>query len=1221
MISSKKILYRSTVAIFAKGFDANFYIRHYGKEFKIRSKFHAVVHYVFHGKFRKKFPNEASYISRSAYSGEGIFSEFDLTAYKFYNKDLVQKFEKDEEFFTHYFRHGHSEERICRFPDAGNGRTLLPPEEKWKSIFVASEFLSFCGEEIPRIPLNGIESIDIFYQFGIEKNWPISFEYAFDAKFLRDNKLAVKPFGKSDEDLYRDWLTRGFSHGVPPNEQVYLASYIGREPFPEEFDWRAFIRRSGLSHKATRSQTLIALFEGPERKIFHSIDLMGKDAARILKHIGCRSMTNGKARKAVALFERSVAIAPAGTTFCLLGDAHHGLGNVQEALDAYVSATDFEGAPLRAFLLSASINAARNDFSEAFKTLRKAHGPWRKRSDFHDKLNEVVQLYFEHQSAVAHSRYRGLAETDFDPHERSLIDDFLSTKLEEIRRIYEDLGHFPASTGGDPGGYIAILANHDLKQCTHYRIEQKVEQFDRAGIAVKVFDQFDVENFIDALVGARAAIFYRVAATPDIIRAITYANRMGMKTYYEVDDLIFDSYVYPDPLPSFEGQVSAVEYAGLQFGVPLFRYAMSLCWGSIASTPALAKQMQAVTRTDASILIRNGLDGRNQVAITMGANPIHRENIRIRIFYGSGTKAHNADFNRLVAPVLGELMHRYAHVDLVVVGHLKLSPELSHLGEGRIICHPFIADIDSYWSILASSDINLAVLEQGLVADCKSEIKWLEAAVLRLPSIVSDTQTYREVIEDGVDGFVAASPAEWRTALQQLIEDSGLRAELGENARNKVLRNYDIAVGAQTLKLAFENQSEAASPSAPTPLRVLICNVFFAPQSHGGATRVVEENVRSFRAHYPDLEVAIFCSEERAATPGGLTMGSEDGIPVYRLSVRQEVNMEWRPFNETHVEPFERVLDHFRPDIVHFHCIQRLTATVVEVTLRREVPYVITLHDAWWISDDQFLIDNDGILRLPTTDILADSIDRPDSVASMARRQRLTSLLQNSSGNLSVSAPFADVYAKAGVASIRIVENGVPALPVLEHVRRVDGRIALGHVGGRTVHKGAVLIEATLRRGDYGNLHLTMVDGSLDPGESIDTFWGTTPVTLTAPVSQADVAKLYSGLDVLLAPSTWPESFGLVTREALHSGLWVIASDLGAIGQDVEEENGYVIDVSTTAALRQVLEKIDTDPTRYRNRPPVSKRAFRRMDDQAAELHAIYREICPNPGMNGTAND
>ncbi len=77
--------------------------------------------------------------------------------------------------------------------------------------------------------------------------------------------------------------------------------------------------------------------------------------------------------------------------------------------------------------------------------------------------------------------------------------------------------------------------------------------------------------------------------------------------------------------------------------------------------------------------------------------------------------------------------------------------------------------------------------------------------------------------------------------------------------------------------------------------------------------------------------------------------------------------------------------------------------------------------------------------------------------------------------------------------------------------------------------------------------------------------------------------NLYVRLDALLAPSIWPESYGVVAREVLQCGLWVVASDPGAISEDViEGENGFVVDVSSSWDLRRVLTEIDRDPSRLK---------------------------------------
>lgn len=1218
MKSFESYIYKFIVNNLVKGFDANFYLSNYDDLGALKTKWEALKHYVMSGRSAGKFPNEKVCFDDAKRSNWNLGDGFDIVAYKFFNKDLMSVFSDDGDFFRHYLRHGRKEGRVCRFPATHDTVRTIPPEEKWKSIFSMPDFIAYCDENSGDIPRTRESAIALFWERGVGKLWPVNFEYTFDGDFLRKSGAMQSHQSKSDIDLYRAWLTEGFPSGVAPNERIYLASYLGGLPFPSGFDWRAFLQRAKMKADTTRSEALIALFSAPGKEVVRNSDLLGNDAAWVLYYVGRRALAHGDYQKAAHVLEHSVVLARKAEVLTLLGDAYLKSGSLNEALERYVAAlTSADRAPISAFVQASTILASRRQFPEAFDVLRRAHPAWRHRPEFAQKLQEIVQLYFAHQSARAHEYLRGISEPEFDQRSRAASDELLVETLNDIRALYLELDDMPVLTGGNPDGYVIVLANDDLRQCTHYRIEQKIFQFHEVGIPVKVFSHSEPQEFLENLVGARAAIFYRVAAVPSVLRVILHAVNMGLKTYYEIDDLIFDLRYYPDSFSSFEGQISAAEYAGLNFGVPLFRYAMSMCDASIASTPALAERMGEVTSTHSSIVIRNGLDERNETAIMMARNPVRRKNGRVRIFYGSGTKAHNADFNKLVAPAISDLMNRNAHVDLVIVGHLRLGSELEALS-ARIMSFPFISDITAYWSILATCDINLAVLEIGTVADCKSEIKWLEAAVLQIPSIVSATRTYREIIEHRVNGFLAGSEGDWHSMLSELISDQGLREKVGAKAREKALLEYNLGVTARTLNTAF-GKSERDVPSAPARrIRVLVCNVFYAPQSHGGATRVVEDNVRTFVEKYPDLEIGVFCSDDGAPSPGSLRMGAENGVPVYRLSVKQEANMDWRPFNDGHAEPFARVLDHYRPDIIHFHCIQRLTATLVEVALARGIPYVVTLHDAWWISDNQFLMDEDGILRLPGLDILADSNRSHDSLASLARRTRLMSLLQNSRANLSVSAPFARIYENAGITNVRVVENGVPQIEKVPRSARKDGRVALGHIGGRAAHKGASLIEASLREGTYQNLHLTMVDGTLSDGQSFDAIWGTTPVTLVAPYRQAQVAELYGQLDVLLAPSTWPESYGLVTREALKSGLWVVASNLGAIGQEVEHDrNGFVIDVSASKDLKCVLAKIDADAQRFRMRPPIDDRHMRTMDDQADELHELYHELV-NSRMIGT---
>src|SRR3546814_15455116 len=88
----------------------------------------------------------------------------------------------------------------------------------------------------------------------------------------------------------------------------------------------------------------------------------------------------------------------------------------------------------------------------------------------------------------------------------------------------------------------------------------------------------------------------------------------------------------------------------------------------------------------------------------------------------------------------------------------------------------------------------------------KSERKWFEAGVFSVPSIVSRTQNYVDVIQNDLDGILVSGPNEWYEALRRLIQDSAFRRRIGLNARMRILKEYSISTMAKNIN-AILNES------------------------------------------------------------------------------------------------------------------------------------------------------------------------------------------------------------------------------------------------------------------------------------------------------------------------------------------------------------------------------------------------------------------------------
>ena len=275
----------------------------------------------------------------------------------------------------------------------------------------------------------------------------------------------------------------------------------------------------------------------------------------------------------------------------------------------------------------------------------------------------------------------------------------------------------------------------------------------------------------------------------------------------------------------------------------------------------------------------------------------------------------------------------------------------------------------------------------------------------------------------------------------------------------------------------------------------------------------------------------------------------------------------------------------------------------------KDLPYIVSVHDGWWLSDYQFLFDEKARMRTPGDEIRLGPKPPLRLSDSLQRLAYLRNALEGAKQVLTPSLEFEKIYAHAGFTNVSALSNGLPKVAVAPRTRSRSGRVRLAHIGDTSPHKGFDLVEAALRQGEFENLELLALSHARPDSLRSTVMWGKTEVTFSGRIRQAAVPNLYANIDVLLAPSACVESYGLVTREANAAGVWVVASDRGAIGEDVRPGiDGFIVDVTSPAALAKVLATINNDPETYL-RPAPKNDAIRSSKDQADHLLKIYSRI------------
>ena len=81
----------------------------------------------------------------------------------------------------------------------------------------------------------------------------------------------------------------------------------------------------------------------------------------------------------------------------------------------------------------------------------------------------------------------------------------------------------------------------------------------------------------------------------------------------------------------------------------------------------------------------------------------------------------------------------------------------------------------------------------------KCGYKLIQYMACTRPVIASPVGANREIVEQGVNGFLAATDHEWRSALETLAADPELRARLGRAGRQRVEEQFSTRVTAPRL--------------------------------------------------------------------------------------------------------------------------------------------------------------------------------------------------------------------------------------------------------------------------------------------------------------------------------------------------------------------------------------------------------------------------------------
>lgn len=398
--------------------------------------------------------------------------------------------------------------------------------------------------------------------------------------------------------------------------------------------------------------------------------------------------------------------------------------------------------------------------------------------------------------------------------------------------------------------------------------------------------------------------------------------------------------------------------------------------------------------------------------------------------------------------------------------------------------------------------------------------------------------------------------------------------------------------------------------------RLVVINVHYAPQSFGGAT-IVAEAVNEHLAKDHGWQVTVITTHvDPSIPPYHLRRYRARGVDLISINLPMEKRYVEEYDNRTMNSLMADLIERLAPDVVHAHAVQRLGCGYFEAIKALGIPLVVTAHDCWWICDRQFMVDLHG--RYCYQEEISPErcrycVDLPDQFEN-----KLESLRENLARADLVLAPSQfqrDLYAANGVPDDRCRVNGNGIYPPGPASVQKSDKLVFGFIGGPGPLKGApVIVEAFNELAPRDDYILRVVDAAQNVGVSWKDhgFWRVPGQLEFHPAYDLDsIDEFFAGIDVLLFPSQWKESFGLTVREALARDVWVIACSEGGVGEAiVDGENGELIPMTARSDdLRRAIFRCLQQPDRIRSHHNPHKDQIRFFDEQAAELSKMLQEL------------
>lgn len=158
------------------------------------------------------------------------------------------------------------------------------------------------------------------------------------------------------------------------------------------------------------------------------------------------------------------------------------------------------------------------------------------------------------------------------------------------------------------------------------------------------------------------------------------------------------------------------------------------------------------------------------------------------IGYFSGSPTHINDFRTVYRELL-QLLKNYPSMELKVVGFMDFPDDMQPMIQNNRVTFTPLVDFMELQRLIAQVDVNIVPLVRNTFTNCKSELKFFEAAAVDTVTVATPTYTYEHAIKHGNTGFLCEQ-GQWYETIEKLYQQPELRKQVAKQAEAYCLDAY-----------------------------------------------------------------------------------------------------------------------------------------------------------------------------------------------------------------------------------------------------------------------------------------------------------------------------------------------------------------------------------------------------------------------------------------------